>query len=550
MTATLAWFARHEMRLAWRDLVAMLTAGRRAREKTAVFGAAVFVAVMHGIAWLILRNMPAPGPHPDLGTLIAVTSAMLLSGSAMLSQAMENVTRAFYSRSDLELILSSPAPVQRLFAVRLGATALSVGAMSLLIAGPFIDVLAWRDGWFWLGSYGAIGAVALLATALAVVFTLALFRAIGPKRTRFAAQVAAALVGAAFVIGIQVAAMLSTGTLSRGAFLHSAFVTAHAPGLYSVFWWPARAVLGDGSCLAVLSAAGIALFGLVTLFAAPRFAGCALAAGSIAKGPPALSPSKGRLTLSLPKGLIPSKDTLRLLHRVHGQARTQGAALRRKEWLLLLRDPWLMSQSLMQLLYLLPPALLLSRNFGFAGHVSQICVPILIMAAGQLAGGLAWLAISGEDAPDLIASAPVDAARLLRARIEAVLGAVALVFAPFVAALAFASLGTAVIAAAGIAASAAGATAIQLWFRSQAKRSHFRRRQTSSRFATFAEAFSSITWAATGAIAAAGSPLAAVTAFVAIFILIAVYRFAPAGAAMRKQVTAARVQTFAQSAYS
>src|SRR5207302_470581 len=118
MTATLAWFARHELRLAWRDLVAMLTAGRRAREWTAAIGVAVFVAVMHGVAWLVVRSIPTPGLHPGPGTLIVVSAAMLLSGSAMLSQAMENVTRAFYSRSDLELILSSPAPVQRLFAVR------------------------------------------------------------------------------------------------------------------------------------------------------------------------------------------------------------------------------------------------------------------------------------------------------------------------------------------------------------------------------------------------------------------------------------------------
>ena len=515
MTATLAWFARHEMRLAWRDLVAMLTAGRRRRGWMVATGVAVFVALMHGVAWLIVRGMRAPGLHPDLGTLIAVTAAMLLSGSAMLSQAMENVTRAFYTRSDLELILSSPAPVQRLFAVRIGATALSTGAMSLLIAGPFIDMLAWREGWFWLGAYGAIGAVALLATALAVVFTLALFRAIGPKRTRFVAQVTAALVGAGFVIGIQIAAMLSTGTLSRTAFLHSAFVVAHAPGLYSAFWWPARAALGDGFCLFAFLAASVALFLLVTLRAAPRFADCALAAGSIGRN------TKVVLTPSLSRGLS--------LLKAH--ASSQASALRRKEWLLLLRDPWLMSQSLMQLLYLLPPALLLSRNFGFAGHATAICVPVLIMAAGQLAGGLAWLTISGEDAPDLVASAPVTPGRTLRAKIEAVIGAVAVVFAPFVAALAFASVAQALITAAGIAASAASATAIQLWFRTQAKRQHFRRRQTSSRIATFAEAFSSITWAATGAIAAAGSPLVTITAPIAILILVVVRRFAPSGAA-------------------
>jgi len=117
--------------------------------------------------------------------------------------------------------------------------------------------------------------------------------------------------------------------------------------------------------------------------------------------------------------------------------------------------------------------------------------------AGQLAGGLAWLTISGEDAPDLVASAPVLASRLLLAKIEAVDGAIALVFCPFVIALGFISPLGAVVAALGIAAAAISATAIQLWFRSQAKRSQFRRRHTSSRIATYAEAFSSISWAAT-----------------------------------------------------
>jgi ABC-2 type transport system permease protein len=121
---------------------------------------------------------------------------------------------------------------------------------------------------------------------------------------------------------------------------------------------------------------------------------------------------------------------------------------------------------------------------------------------------LAWLAISGEDAPDLVSSAPVGARDLLRAKIEAVMGGIAIVFAPFALGLALVSPMDALAAAAAIVAAAASATAIQLWFRTQARRSHFRRRQTSSRVATFAEAFASIAWAATGALAAAGTWLA------------------------------------------
>jgi len=122
------------------------------------------------------------------------------------------------------------------------------------------------------------------------------------------------------------------------------------------------------------------------------------------------------------------------------------------------------------------------------------------MAAGQLAGGLAWLTISGEDAADLVATAPIPPSRVLRAKIEVVLIAIGAAFAPFVVALAFVSALQAAITAGGIIIATISAAAIQLWFRVQARRSQFRRRQTSSRLATFAEAFSSIGWAATAAL--------------------------------------------------
>jgi ABC-2 type transport system permease protein len=193
--------------------------------------------------------------------------------------------------------------------------------------------------------------------------------------------------------------------------------------------------------------------------------------------------------------------------------------LRRKEWTLLRRDPWLVSQTLMQILYLLPPALLLWRNFGNGGETLFVLVPVFVMAAGQLAGGLAWLAVSGEDAPDLVATAPVRERTVLRAKMEAVLGGVFFALAPILLVLAFTAPWYAVVSCLGILLAAVSATLIQLWFRKQAKRSHFRRRQTSSRIATFAEAFSSISWAATAGLAASGSPLALAPALLALFIL-------------------------------
>ena len=195
--------------------------------------------------------------------------------------------------------------------------------------------------------------------------------------------------------------------------------------------------------------------------------------------------------------------------------------------MLLRRDPWLVSQTLMQILYLLPPALMLWRGYGDGGGVFIVLVPLLVMAAGQLAGGLAWLAISGEDAPDLVATAPVPASFLVRAKIEGVLGAVGIVFAPLLAALALIAPFQALVATAGMAIAVVAATLIQLWFRNQAKRSHFRRRHTSSRVATFAEAFSSIAWAATAALAAGESLLAPVPAVLGVCVLIAARAMSP-----------------------
>jgi ABC-2 type transport system permease protein len=502
---SLAWFARHELRLVWRDALSMMTAGRRKRERLVAIFVVTFAALMHVVAFAALGRVGKAGLRPDLTTLVAVTAGLLLSGSAMLSQAMENVTRTFYTRSDLELILSSPTPAHRLFAVRIAATGLSVSLMSLLFVGPFIDVLAWRSGPRWLAAYGVIVAVSLVATALAVALTATLFQTIGPKRTRLVAQIVAAVIGGMFVIGLQLAAMFSTGTLSRLAFLRSAFVQAHAPRLGSVFWWPARAALGDGYAFGAVAIAGLAAFLIVTRFYAPRFATYVVSAASV---------SRERVS---------RRSSARAF-----QVRSVGASLRRKEMLLLVRDPWLMSQSLMQLLYLLPPTLLMWRSFAFGSNAVVILVPVLIMAAGQLAGGLAWLTISGEDAPDLVLTAPVAGRRLLLAKIEAVIGCIAIVFAPFGLGLLIYAPPLAMVTIMGVAAAAISASMIQLWFRSQAKRNQFRRRHTSSRIATFSEAFSSILWAATGAVAAAGSWLAAIVALLAVGLLGGVRLLSPA----------------------
>jgi ABC-2 type transport system permease protein len=471
----ITWFAQHEFRLAWRDGLAMMTAGRRTRLRTLVIVLAAFALFMHGLAFAVVSRL-ADATAADKTTLVVTTVSALLTFALLLSQAMESVTRVFYARSDLDLLLSSPAAAERVFAVRLAAIALSVMAMATLLAAQFINVLAMLGGARWLAAYGAVVALGAAAAAVAAVMTTVLFEVIGARRTRLIAQILAAVIGAGFVIVLQLAAIMSTGTLSRVAVIASESFVAIAPDAGSAVWLPARAIFGDVTALAAVAGASVALLVAAIVLVAPRFAGCAVAAASVA------SVSRRR-------------D-----QRVHFRAASPAAMLRRKEWTLLRRDPWLISQTLMQLLYLVPPAFLLWRSFG--SDAAAVLAPVLVMGAGQLAGGLAWLAVSGEDAPDLVMTAPLTPRQILRVKIEAVMGAVAMVFAPIVVALALASPFVATVTVVGVLAATASATGIQLCFRAQAKRSQFRRRQTSSRIATFAEAFVSIGWAAAAALAA------------------------------------------------
>lgn len=270
-TAALSWFARHEIRLAWREWLAMMTGGRGKR-KRAIIGLIVFAAIMHLPAWAVIGRFADLQPPLDKPTLIVITATIFLAWALMLSQAIESVTRVFYARADLDLIMSSPARLTNVFSVRIAAIALSVTGMALLLSTPFVDVLVIGGGARWLSAFGVVVAIGLSAAAVAIAITVMLFRLIGPSRTRLVAQILAAIIGAGFVITLQVAAILSYGTLSRFTVLTSDAAAAYAPGPDSPLWWPAHAAIGDGEVLALLVAFSLVLLGGVMAIFSPRFA--------------------------------------------------------------------------------------------------------------------------------------------------------------------------------------------------------------------------------------------------------------------------------------
>lgn len=481
-TASLAWFARHEVGLFWRDWTALIVRGKPGRKILAGLFLAGFVIAMHLLAWEVLTETIDLAALDPKAVYIFVSGTALVSLSMMVSQSLESVTRAFYARADLDLILTSPAPSGRIFTVRICAVALMSVIMTALLVAPFLNVMAWREGPVWLLGYVSLLSMSAIATAIALLIAIGLFRIVGPKRTRSIAQIVAALIGAGFAIAMQFVAIMFYGNMSRFSVLLSSDVAGGLPEAASPVWIPARALVGDVGAVLVFSLFGFGLLALVIRALSNRFA-----------------------TLALSTAGVREHAGANTIRRTRFRNMSVHQALRRKELVLLVRDPWLLSQTLMQLLYLLVPAFLLWRNYGADLGAAIIVVPVIVMAAGQLAGGLAWLTICGEDAPDLIDTAPMAGRAGLRAKIEAVLFAVLLGLSPILLGLALVDAGAALVSIAGVFCSAGAATAMQVWFRAQAKRSHFRHRHASSKIATFAEAFSSISWAGAAALIAAGS---------------------------------------------
>ena len=53
----LSWFARHEIRLAWREWLAMMTAGRRGRKRAAIIGLIILDEPLTGLDAVSARHV-------------------------------------------------------------------------------------------------------------------------------------------------------------------------------------------------------------------------------------------------------------------------------------------------------------------------------------------------------------------------------------------------------------------------------------------------------------------------------------------------------------
>ena len=429
-------------------------------------------AVAHLFAWPAgrLLGLAAEAPGGRERVVVWVAAGVVVSLSMILAQAMVAAMRALYARADFELVFAAPVSPTAVLGSRALAVAFEGAATAALVLLPIANVAALVDGASWLAIYPWLLASALGSAGLGLVIALGFFAAFGPRRARLYLQVAAALIGASFIIAAQAFSLLPEATragiregpssIRRPA---PGSIIAERSGSRRARRWARRATLRSGSP---------AEFSL--LLAAVAICGDRVASA-----------------FAMAQGVSPSGEARGRSRPFRGGV---AASVRRKELRLIARDPWLLSQILLQVLYVLPISIVLARGGGVTGSIEVAVPPSIVIIAAQLAGSLAWVMISGEDAPEFLASAPVTRKALDLYKLEAVALPIALLLVPPILALAWFSPRAAFVAAVFAAGAGASTAMLNFWRQAPARRGMVLRRHSQSRLVALVELVLTIAW--------------------------------------------------------
>ena len=392
---SIPWLLAHELRLAWYG--AAVNAGRKGgkegKRRPGVVGIAfglVGYIALHAVAFALLRKLDG-GPLPEAVLAMPLAIVLAVCATLMLSSALKSCVVAMFERGDLDLLLSSPLPSRSIFAVRLLGIAASTAVPYWFLAGPFANMAVVFGHPGWLGLYVAVGACAMLMACAGMLLTLALVRVLGARRTRVVAQVVGAIAGALIFLLTQ-AYNLTRHDNDATPMLLALLNGSHRFGPDSALWLPGRAILGaPGPLLGALVLAALAF---------------ALTAG--------------RTHRFFVHGLQQAAGSARVQARPAGALRFRFRAslfdtIVVKEWRLIARDPHLIAQVLLQLVYLVPLFVLIMRG-NAAGPALGAGLTLL---CSSLTGSLGWIVLSAEDAPDLLLAAPVPRRTLQLAKLAA-----------------------------------------------------------------------------------------------------------------------------------
>ena len=484
---TFLWLLANDVRLNWRRCTDMLGGTRPAALAAVFLGGGL---VLHLLAWCLIPWL-SPHVHRAEAAPAPLIAIVVCTFSWMIAQSLFGATRTLFDRADLDLLLGSPLPPVRVFAAKAAAiTASTFGSIALLTL-PLANTGALVDRAAWLGIYPALMGLALIATALGLGLAIGLFFLVGPRRARVYTQLTGAFIGGAFVLGAQIAALLPAPMQSAVSDWIGDAGLAQGGGVHAVLRLPLDAVRGDLSAMFLLMLLGSALFSAAVFGLGERFARANLAAA----GAPA--PTGGKTGMRFRSGL--------------------GRNVRAKEWRLLARDPGLFAQLSLQIIYTIPVAVVLLRSQTLPTALAL--APTIVVVAAQVAASLAWITVSAEDAPELMASAPVSPAAIDRGKLSAVALPVAVVLAVPLVCLALVSWRAALISTVTAAAAATSTALLNFWHPMPGSRRGMLRRHSQSKLIALVEHGLAILWAITVVFALMGTWLTTVPVAIAAGVL-------------------------------
>jgi ABC-2 type transport system permease protein len=404
----------NELRLSWRALMAKF------KPWMLVFWSVVILAAVFVPLFLIggeLRGkLVFVGAPPSIAIALA-QGFILVSLTLLLSTTITSSIEALFERGDLDLLVSSPLDSKIIFAARALSVALKAFLSSLALSLLIVFVLVYLGVWQTLGLLPVMLALSLISASLGMLLTLGLVRTLGARRAKTVAQIISAIVGAIFFLASQSVRFLGDSSTTTG-FTRWTLDLIQGKTETSSFWWlPGHAVFLEPVALIFLFAIGTGLMWLTTNIVHKTF---------ILGTQTATVGGGKRLATQNSSSSIPVKFASGLTRVVMN-----------KEWRLIARDPYLISQLGLQLLYIVPLLFVFwqpSTNTRFSmfgsSFTSYAINVLLVMLGGTLISRLTQIIVSGEEAPELLAMSPASGEGLRWIKFASVLLPTVLLFSP------------------------------------------------------------------------------------------------------------------------
>ena len=305
------------------------------------------------------------------------------------------------------------------------------------------------------GIPAVLASLALISTCLGLSIMIGVVALAGPRAARTLGQIIGGLLAGAVFLISQLVSNSGGGRRSSAMSLFE-WLSRNRFGAEGIGALPGRAALGDPLAATLLLGTALLVFAGTSYLYGRSFLA---------------SYQKARMRLSRQRkatGAIARHFRTGLF-----------ASMFAKEWRLLVRDPALAFQVVMRLIYLAPLTLA-----AFGRGDGAVLLPALafgsVLIAGQLVGSFAWLAVSGEDAPDLLTVAPIDRGQVERAKLASAMAMAAPFGLILPIAVALSSPLGALVTLAMTAAGGAAAGLIEIKWQKPAPRKTFVRRRSGS----------------------------------------------------------------------